>query len=83
MNGQWQGGADPVTFVGAKEITKMYLAGLDHVILPVDDGLSGKEVYDILTAASDRLVGLGIYEYAPSGTGNALVEKLIRFGTAL
>lgn len=51
--------------------------------LPVDDGLSGKEVYDILTAASDRLVGLGIYEYAPSGTGNALVEKLIRFGTAL
>ena len=51
--------------------------------LPVDNGLSGKEVYDILTVASDRLVGLGIYEYAPSGTGDALVEKLIRFGTAL
>ncbi len=51
--------------------------------LPVDDGLSGKEVYDILTAASDRLAGLGIYEYAPSGVRNALVEKLIRFGTAL
>lgn len=51
--------------------------------LPVDNGLSGKEVYDILSAASDRMVGLGIYEYAPSGTENALVEKLIRFGTAL
>lgn len=36
-----------------------------------------------LTAASDRLAGLGIYEYAPSGVRNALVEKLIRFGTAL
>ncbi len=51
--------------------------------LPVDDGLSGKEVYDILTAASDRMAGLGIFEYAPSGAGNALAEKLIRFGTAL
>ncbi len=51
--------------------------------LPVDDGLSGKEIYDILTAASDRLVGLGIYEYVPSGVRNDLVEKLIRFGTAL
>ncbi len=51
--------------------------------LPVDDGLSGKEVYDILTAASDKLTGLGIYEYAPSGARNALVEKLIRFGVAL
>ncbi len=51
--------------------------------LPVDDGLSGKEVYDILTVASDRLAGLGICEYAPSGARNALVEKLIRFGVAL
>jgi arginase len=51
--------------------------------LPVDDGLSGKEVFDILTAAFDRLVGLGIYEYAPSGVRNALIEKLIQFGTAL
>ncbi|MCR4723259.1 MAG: arginase family protein, partial [Eubacteriales bacterium] len=51
--------------------------------LPVDDGLSGKEICDILTDAHDRLVGLGIYEYAPSGVRNALVEKLIRFGTAL
>ncbi len=51
--------------------------------LPVDDGLSGKEVYDILTSVSDRLAGLGIYEYAPSGAGNAFIEKLIRFGTAL
>jgi arginase len=51
--------------------------------LPVDNVLSGEEVYDILVAVSDRLVGLGIYEYASFGTGNALVEKLIRFGTAL
>ena len=51
--------------------------------LPVDNGLSGEEVYDILAAASDKLVGLGIYEYASSGKGNALVEKLIRFGTTL
>lgn len=34
-NGQWQGGADPVTLDGAKEIAKMYLAGQDYVILPV------------------------------------------------
>ena len=26
---------------------------------------------------------MGIYEYASFGAGNALVEKLIRFGTAL
>ena len=51
--------------------------------LPVDNGLSEKEVYDILTSVSDRMSGLGIYEYAPSGAGNALVEKLIQFGTAL
>lgn len=51
--------------------------------LPVDDGLSGEEVYDILAAVSDRLVGLGIYEYAPSGVRNALVEKLTRFGITL
>ncbi len=51
--------------------------------LPVDNGLSGKEVYDIITTASDKLVGLGIYEYAPSGERNTLVEKLIRFGVAM
>ncbi len=51
--------------------------------LPVDDGLSGKEVYDIIDSVSDRLVGLGIYEYAPSGVKNDLIEKLIKFGTAL
>jgi arginase len=51
--------------------------------LPVDNGLSGKEVYDILTSVSDRLAGMGIYEYAPLGAGNALIEKLIQFGTAL
>lgn len=51
--------------------------------LPVDNGLSGKEMCDILTAASDRLLGLGIYEYAPCGVRNALIEKLILLGTAL
>jgi len=51
--------------------------------LPVDNGLSGKEVYDILTSASDKLAGLGIYEYAPSGAWNDLAEKLIRFGAAM
>lgn len=51
--------------------------------LPVDDGLSGKEVYDILDSVSERLAGLGIYEYVPSGSGNALIEKLIRFGADL
>lgn len=51
--------------------------------LAVDNGLSGEEVYDILTAASDRLVGLGIYEYAPSGARNRFVEKFIRFGAAI
>ena len=100
VNGQWQGGADLVTFDGAKEITKKYLAGLDHVILPVstdkkemedfpntplpvDNGLFGEEVYNILTAVSGRLAGMGIYEYAPSGARNDLVEKLIQFGAAL
>jgi hypothetical protein len=42
-----------------------------------------KEVYSILDAFADRLVGLGIYEYAPSGTRNAFIEKLIQFGLAL
>lgn len=44
VNGQWQGGADPVTLDGAKEITKMHLAGLDYVILPVDTDKSEMEV---------------------------------------
>ncbi len=51
--------------------------------LPVDGGLYCKEVYSILDAFADRLVGLGIYEYAPSGTRNAFIEKLIQFGLAL
>lgn len=51
--------------------------------LPVDNGLFDNEVLDILTAASGRLAGLGIYEYAPSGVRNVFVERLIRFGTTL
>lgn len=34
-------------------------------------------------AAADKLVGLGIYEYIPSGARNSFIEKLIRFGSAL
>jgi len=44
VNGQWQGGADPVTYDGAKEITEMYLTGLDYVILPVSTDKSEMEV---------------------------------------
>ena len=51
--------------------------------LPVGGGLYCREVYSILDAFADRLVGLGIYEYAPSGTRNAFIEKLIQFGLAL
>ena len=52
--------------------------------LPVEDGLRFTEVYGILqaAAATGRLVGAGIYEYAPSGRKNAFLEKLIRFGLA-
>jgi len=51
--------------------------------LPVDKGLFDNEVLEILAAASGRLAGLGIYEYAPSGVRNAFVEKLIQFGSTL
>lgn len=44
VNGQWQGGADPVTFDGAKEITELYFAGLDYVILPVSTDKKEMEV---------------------------------------
>lgn len=48
--------------------------------LPVDGGLYCHEVYSILDKSADKLAGLGIYEYAPSGVRNTLIEKLIRFG---
>ena len=32
---------------------------------------------------SDRLVGMSIYEYAPSGTRYSFIDKLIQFGFAL
>jgi arginase len=51
--------------------------------LPVDGGLNCDEVWSILGMFADMLAGLGIYEYAPSGTRNAFIEKLIRFGLAL
>ncbi len=51
--------------------------------LPVAGGLSCEEVYDILDVAADKLVGFGIYEYAPCGRRNKFIEKLIQLGTAL
>ncbi len=48
--------------------------------LPVGGGLHCGEVCGILEAFADKLVGLGIYEYAPSGTRDTFIEKLIRFG---
>ncbi len=51
--------------------------------LPVDNGLHFGEVYGILKAFSDNLVGLGIFEYARLGAKNDYIEKLIRFGLAL
>jgi len=51
--------------------------------LPVDGGLHCNEVWDILRSTSDRLIGLGIYEYMPVGEQNEFVEKLIQFGSAL
>ena len=47
------------------------------------DGLRCGEVSDILNAFADRLVGLGVYEYAPAGSKNAFMERLVRFGLAL
>ena len=51
--------------------------------LPVAGGLRCEEVYGILEAASDKIIGLGIYEYIPSQKKNAYIEKLIKFGLAL
>ncbi len=113
INAQWQGGADTVTFDGAKELAEIYLNGQTPVYspvsaqiqsghvyihldldvidpadfpdtpLPVDNGLHFGEVYGILKAFSDNLVGLGIFEYARLGAKNDYIEKLIRFGLAL
>ena len=51
--------------------------------LPVAGGLYCKEVCYILDILDDKLVGLGVYEYTPSGARNAFIEKLIQFGKAL
>ena len=56
---------------------------LSNTPLPVDGGLYCREVCSILDALVDKLVGLGIYEYAPSGARNTFIEKLIQFGLAL
>lgn len=75
INRQWQGGADSVTRDGAEEIANLYLAGQDHVDLPVStdmtekkNGIRGFDVlrrqmqsaYERLRAdAPDRLFTLG------------------------
>ena len=43
INRQWQGGADPVTRDGAEEIVNLYLAGQDHVDLPVSTDMTVKK----------------------------------------
>lgn len=53
-----------------------------HTPLPVEDGLRLGEVSEILAAFADKLVGLGVYEYAPSGTRDPFIHQLIRFGLA-
>ncbi len=58
-------------------------ADFPNTPLPVDGGLYCKEVSSILNSFADKLVGLGIYEYAPSGARQAFVEKLIQFGLTL
>ena len=50
--------------------------------LPVENGLHFDEVYTILEAV-DKLVGLGIYEYASCGKKSPYMEKLIQFGRNL
>lgn len=51
--------------------------------LPVGGGLGCEEVYSILEAASDKMIGLGIFEYIPSREINTYIEKLIKLGLAL
>lgn len=51
--------------------------------LPVGGGLNCEEVYSVLEASSDKMIGLGIYEYIPSKEINTYIEKLIKFGLAL
>ena len=58
-------------------------ADFPNTPLPVDDGLYCNEVWDILHSTSDRLIGLGIYEYMPAGEQDEFIEKLIQFGSAL
>ena len=43
INRQWQGGADPVARDGAEEIANLYLAGQDHVDLPVSADMTVKK----------------------------------------
>ena len=58
-------------------------ADFPNTPLPVDSGLHCNEVWDILCSTSDKIIGLGIYEYMPTGEQNEFIEKLIQFGSAL
>ena len=58
-------------------------ADFPNTPLPVGGGLYCNEVWDILRSASDKLIGLGIYEYMPAGEQNGFLKKMIQFGSAL
>ena len=56
---------------------------LPNTPLPVGGGLHCEEAWNTLYAFADRLVGLGVFEYAPAGSQNAFMKKLVQFGLAL
>lgn len=51
--------------------------------LLIGGGLRCEEVWDILIVFANRLVGSGVYEYAPSRSKSAFMEKLIHSGLLL
>ena len=51
--------------------------------LPVDGGLRCNEIWEILNSTADKLIGFGIYEYAPARERSRFLERLIQFGSAL
>ncbi len=54
-----------------------------HTPLPVPDGLGERELFDLLEAVKGRLVGLGLYEYKPTGKELPLIGRLLDFGLAV
>ena len=54
-----------------------------HTPLPVADGLTCEELYEILEAFKDKLVGFGMYEYIPLRRKVPFIEKLLSYGLTL